>query len=121
MVPSSRWPRLHLEEASATAADLHSYLRGFIALKGREGNFPAGTSGVSVTLEQHGSYRVVVYERNYFHVQRMFEVSEGIISVLDTEEITFPKDTEGFHAWFITSLLAAHLKSCFQEREAAAS
>ena len=45
MIPSQKWPRLHLEEETATAADLRSYLQGFVALKGRDGDFSAGTTG----------------------------------------------------------------------------
>ena len=118
MIPSQKWPILHLEEETATAADLHSYLRGFIALKVRAGLFIVRGTGVLVVPTDQNSFvvRVTHDDGNY----RIFVVRPDDVQVARSTDPP-PRDTVGFHAWFITSLLAAHLKSCFQEREAAAS
>jgi hypothetical protein len=118
MIPSQIWPRLHLEEETATAADLHSYLLGFTALMGRGGIFGAGRTDVLVVWNGQLGWLVHVIHKNGAH--RLFVVKPDNVRVIASSDPT-PRDTEGFHAWYITSHLRAHLAICFREREAKAA
>jgi hypothetical protein len=99
---------------TATAAELYSWIRGFVALKGRSGRFEC--SGTTVWINPGmESFLVDVGENN--RVRQTLRIRQDGVTVTYTEQMV-SKDTDGQHAWYITSLLAVYLKACFREREA---
>ncbi len=115
---SEKWPRLHLEEETATPADLCSWLRGFIAFKGRSGRFECGGTDIVIHPRMEGSYLVTAVDAGKTGpFLRIFRVHSNAVTTIFMKE-RVPRDTDGFHGWYVTSLLAVHLKICFRKREA---